>query len=110
MIEFSANLYSDVRIEDTGETLKELLNGGQGIFIVFAMGGDFTPQGVFATPVQLSYLFDGERFIGRLPELQISSSVFEMFGENYTGCSTDSLSRLCDDRYAVAVMDVEKVS
>ena len=100
----------DLRIEDTGKTLKELLNGEQGIFIVFAIGGDFTPQGDFATPVQLSYLFDGEKFIGRLPELQISSSVFEMFGENYSGCSTDSLSRLCDDRYVVAVMDVEKMN
>jgi len=100
----------DLRIEDTGKTLKELLNGEQGIFIVFAIGGDFTPQGDFASPVQLSYLFDGEKFIGRLPELQISSSVFDMFGENYVGCSTDSLSTLYDARHAVAVMNVEKMS
>jgi PmbA protein len=55
-------------------------------------------------------VFDGEKLIGRLPELQISSTVFDMFGENYVGCSTDSFSRLGDARYVVAVMDVEKMN
>ena len=100
---------ASLRIEDTGHTLKELLAGEPGVLVVFAMGGDFTPGGDFATPVQLSYLHDGEEFIGRLPELRISSNVFSMFGEDFTGCSTDSLSSLTEDRCVVSVMEVERL-
>jgi PmbA protein len=99
---------ANLRIEATGQTLKELLAGEPGILVVFAMGGDFTPGGDFATPVQLSYLHDGEEFLGRLPELRISSNVFAMFGEDFSGCSTDSLSSLTEDRCVVSVMEVEK--
>jgi len=36
-------------------------------------GGDFTPDGGFAGPVQVSFLFDGERLIDKLPEFTVSS-------------------------------------
>ncbi len=100
---------SSLRIEDTGQTMKELLAGDPGILVVFAMGGDFTPGGDFAMPVQLSYLHDGEKLLGRLPELRISSNVFSMFGEDFSGCSTDSISALTEDRHVVSVMEVERL-
>jgi PmbA protein len=97
-----------LRIEDTGRTLAELLDGDQGILVAFSAGGDYTPEGRFATPVQLAFLHDGERLTGRLPGLNISSDVFSMFGSDYRGCSTDSISVMSEDRHVVMVMDVEK--
>jgi PmbA protein len=81
-------------IDSTGKTMKELLDGQKGILVWIASGGDFTPSGSFATPVQLSYLFDGERLLGRLPELNVSSHLYDMFGQDLIGVSTDSLTSL----------------
>ena len=67
-------------VKASDKTAKELLGGDKGIMVLMASGGDFTPQGDFATPVQLAYFFDGEKLLGRLPELQVSSNVFEMYG------------------------------
>jgi PmbA protein len=85
---------ANVVVDHTGQTMKELLDGRKGIFVLIASGGDFTPDGHFATPVQLAYLFDGERLLGRLPELSLSSHLDDMFGPGLVGVSTDSLTSL----------------
>ncbi|MCC6872345.1 MAG: hypothetical protein IT351_08205, partial [Candidatus Fermentibacter sp.] len=71
-------------------------------------GGDFTPEGAFATPVQLAMLHDGTRFVGRLPELRISSHLFRMFGDDWMGQSADDISAFSDSPSMVMRMDVEK--
>ena len=86
--------WSPIQIASTGKTMKELLNGEQGVLVWIAAGGDFTPDGHFATPVQLAYLFDGETLVGRLPELNVSSHLYDMFGKDFIGVSTDSLTSL----------------
>jgi PmbA protein len=80
-----------------------------GIFILIASGGDFTPDGHFASPVQLAFLFDGERFVGRLPELSISSSLQEMFGRNFAGVSRDDIFELENTKVTVMNMSVERL-
>lgn len=57
------------KIEESQKTLKELLSGEIGIFVMVSSSGDF------AAPVQCAFLFDGERLIGKLPELQLSSNI-----------------------------------
>lgn len=98
-----------LEVEDSGRTLRQLLGGSPGIFVLIASGGDYTPDGRFSTPVQLAMLHDGTRFVGRLPELQISSHLFTMFGEDFVGLSSDSLSKLYDDRCLVVNMEVGKL-
>lgn len=75
----------------TGKTVKELLDGRLGIILVSASGGDTSPSGHFATPVQYALLTDGEKMLGHLPEFQISGSIFDLFGKDYIGYSTDKL-------------------
>lgn len=77
------------KIEASDKTLKELLNGQLAVAVVIASGGDFTADGVFGTPVQLAFLSDGERLIGRLPELKLSGELYSMFGEDFIGKSKD---------------------
>lgn len=81
----------NLEIVPTGKSVKEMLNGRLGIILVAASGGDTSPNGHFATPVQYALLTDGEKMLGHLPEFQISGSIFDLFGKDYIGYSTDKL-------------------
>ncbi len=48
-------------------------------------GGDMTPEGHYATPVQMAYLVENGKLVGRLPELNISGNFFELLGKDYLG-------------------------
>lgn len=63
----------------------ETLQGKPAIFTLMASGGDFTADGSYATPVQVSFLFDGKRLIGKLPEFAMRSHLNRMLGEDYIG-------------------------
>ncbi len=79
-----------LNIASDGLTLKELLNGEPGIYVVIAAGGDFTSDGQFASPVQMAYLTDGERMLGRLPEFSVSGSLYDLFGKDFIGVTADT--------------------
>lgn len=74
-----------------------------------ASGGDFTPDGLYATPVQVAYLTDGEKLIGRLPELTIKGSVKDYFGKNFIGVSKDKCIYADNERMAVVNMEINKL-
>ena len=48
--------------------MKELLNGRLSVVPVRYSGGGFNEKGEYVMPVQMAYLCDGEKFLGRLPE------------------------------------------
>ena len=98
----------NLMIKESEKTAKELLKGEMGIFVMIASGGDFTPDGNFGTPVQLALLFDGERFIGRLPELNITASVFDMFGDSFVGVSRDDLLPMTNSKCLITKMKVSR--
>ena len=98
-----------VKIQPGKKTIKELLNGQMGILVMLAGGGDFTPDGKYASPVQLAYLTDGEKLIGRLPEFTIKSSIYDIFGKNFIGMSSDRLYTNNNDRMLVTKMDIEQL-
>jgi len=77
-------------IASSGRTLKELLQGETGIYVVVTAGGDFTSEGLYAAPVQMAMLTDGERMIGRLPAFSISGSIYDMFGHDFVGVASDT--------------------
>lgn len=93
-------------IKKSNKSLKELLGGQLGILILIAGGGDFTPQGDYATPVQLAMLTDGQRLLGRLPEFNLSSQVFDMFGEGFRGVTSDTFFPFSTNELAVLEMNI----
>ncbi len=101
--------FQNPKVKESDKTAKELLGGDKGILVLMASGGDFTPKGDFATPVQLAYFFDGEKLIGRLPELQLSSNVFEMYGNNYRGVSKNVVWPLGGIKSMILDMKVSKI-
>ena len=78
-----------LQFKTSGKTLKELLGGKLGILIDTASGGDFTATGDYASPVQVAYLTDGEKLMGKLPEFNISGNIFDILGDGYIGYSKD---------------------
>ncbi|MEW6711751.1 MAG: metallopeptidase TldD-related protein, partial [Candidatus Riflebacteria bacterium] len=99
----------NLEINHSEKTLKELLGGRHGILVAIASGGDFTSDGQFASPVQVAYLTDGENLLGRLPELTISGSIFDFFGENLIGVSSDKIYCAGNERLAVVKLDCKRL-
>ncbi|HZW49786.1 MAG TPA: metallopeptidase TldD-related protein, partial [Bacillota bacterium] len=96
-------------VKATEKTLKELLGGQPAIFIASSFGGDFTPEGNYAAPVQVGMLFDGNRLVGRLPEFQISSTLYNMFGDAFIGVSNDKYLSLNEERSLVMEFNISKL-
>ena len=65
--------------------IKHALGGKPAVLVLLSAGGDFTPDGSFAAPVQVSFLFDGEHILGKLPEFTMRSHLNKMLGEDYMG-------------------------
>lgn len=79
----------NVRLERSGKTVKELLNGRYAIIPVMAYGGGFNEKGEYTMPVHSSLLFDGERILGKLPPFTIVTNLFDMFGKDFIGVASD---------------------
>ncbi len=73
-------------IRPTARNLAELVPG-KSIQIIFSSGGDTTPDGRFATPVQCAFLMEDGKPVGRLPELVVSGSFFDLLGKDWLGAS-----------------------
>ena len=97
----------NLKVKTSDKNLKELLNGELGVLVLIASGGDFTQEGVFGTPVQLAFLTDGEKLLGRFPELKVSGELYSMFGEDYIGKSKDKA--LLGQRSLVFNLDVDYI-
>lgn len=94
-------------VKSSDKTLKKLLDGQLGVVVIIASGGDFTQEGVFGTPVQLAFLTDGEKLLGRLPELTISGELYSMFGDDFVGKSQDK--GLLGNKTMVFNLDVDYI-
>lgn len=73
-----------LRITQT-HSYAELLGDRSFILIDVASGGDMTPAGDFATPVQTAYLCRDGLPVGRLPEFSFRGSVFDLLGGGFLG-------------------------
>ena len=101
--------YGSIGVQPGDKTIKELLGGRKAVYVVFASGGDFTSQGEYASPVQSAFLFDGTSLLGRLPQLSIRSNVFDMFGKDFIGVSSDGNNPHCPYKYLAIDMNVSSI-
>ena len=91
--------------EPTAKSLKELVPG-KAVLVVVAAGGDATPEGHFATPVQMAYLMENGELVGRLPDITISGDFFDLLGKDYVGTSHDD--PIEGFNFSAFEMDVDK--
>ena len=92
-------------VKETAKTLKELVPG-KAVLVAVASGGDATPDGHFATPVQMAYLIENGELVGRLPDISVSGNFFDMFGKDYIGTVHDD--PLKGAMLSAVTMDVTK--
>ncbi len=95
-----------VWLKDSGKTYAELVDGKEWINAVLISGGDCTNEGDFSSPVQIAYLMKGTEYIGRLPEFNVSGNIYDLFGEDYVGTSSDRA--LFGDRVSLFYAKVSK--
>lgn len=82
----------NVSVKKSDKNFVELVEDELVIFPVFASGGDCTNDGDFATPVQMAYLMQNGKYIGKLPEFSVSGNIYEMFGDDFIGVSKDKFA------------------
>lgn len=91
----------------TADDIREIVPG-KAVYVMSASGGDYTPSGHFATPVQMAYLVEDGKLVGRLPELNISGDFFDILGKNYLGAIPNTLVNCCPDSLMVTKLQVTK--
>lgn len=91
--------------DPTAAHLRELAPG-KAVYVVLASGGDTTPDGHFATPVQMAYLMENGKLVGRLPELNIGGNFFDLLGKDFLGAVQDE--PMHGDLLCAVTMDVTK--
>lgn len=78
-----------ISINLSDKNLNELIGDEPAILCLFTEGGDCTNEGDFATPVQMAFLYQNGKYLGRLPEFSLSGNIYDMFGDDYIGYSKD---------------------
>ena len=91
--------------EPTAKDLKELVPG-KAVVVLIAEGGDATPEGHYASPVQMAYLMENGELVGRLPDIAVSGDFFDLLGKDYVGTVHDD--PIEGYNFSAFVMDVEK--
>ena len=79
------NGWVNFKISSLQKSPKEILNGRLAVLPVQFSGGGFSDTGEYAMPVQMAYLTDGEKILGRVPQFTMRSSMFDMFGKDFIG-------------------------
>ncbi|MDE7440188.1 MAG: hypothetical protein K2N23_06755 [Clostridia bacterium] len=95
------------KMERTGK-LKDLVKG-KAIYVLITSGGDMTPDGSVGLPVQLAYLYDNGKLVGRLPEFGVNGNIFDVLGKDFIGVSRDEVFDFADDDVLVAKFNVNNV-
>ncbi len=74
-----------LRFATDTKDIKKTLGDKPAVLVIVSGGGEFTADGKYGAPVQCSYLFDGKKLLGRLPEFTLQSEFFDMLGKDYIG-------------------------
>lgn len=100
---------TNIHFESDATDLKSKLQGKPALVVMISSGGDFTPDGDYAAPVQVGFLFDGEKLVGKLPEFSIRSSLFKALGDDYVGTFDNQYFYTGDIESQILVTEMEIV-
>ncbi|MCM1440839.1 MAG: metallopeptidase TldD-related protein [Roseburia sp.] len=95
------------KVERT-DSLENLVKG-KAIFVYVTSGGDMTPDGTVGLPVQVAYLYDNGKLVGRLPEFGINGNLFDFLGKDFIGVARNDIFDFCEDDVLVAKFNVNNV-
>ncbi len=99
--------FRGIELSSHGQKLSEVLSG-KAIYISVASGGDMTPDGKFATPIMLAYLYEDGKLLGRLPGFGISANIFDFLGKDLIAVAKNDIFTYADENVIVAYFDIDK--
>lgn len=99
--------FQGFKIQET-DSLKNLVKG-KAIYVFITSGGDMTPDGTVGLPVQLAYLYDNGKLVGRLPEFGIQGNLYDFLGKDFIGVARDETFEFGDDSVLVAKFKINGV-
>jgi PmbA protein len=73
----------------------DVINGEYVILPIMAEGGDFLPNGNYSQPVQLAFVFQNGKFIGKAPQMSITGNYLDGFNQDLRAfCKNDMWENL----------------
>lgn len=99
--------FSGIELSSGGEKLSEVFRG-RAIYIAEISGGDMTPDGKFATPVMLAYLYDNGKLAGTLPEFGISANIYDFLGKDLIAIAKNDIFSYKEEDVIVAGFNIDK--
>ena len=87
-------------VEATADTLSRLIRG-KAIYLSASGGGDMTPSGEISLPVQVSYLYEDGKLLGKLPEFALSFNMFDALGKDFIGVTEKGIFSFGRQKYLV---------
>lgn len=76
------------------------------LVVFVATGGDTNDLGEFSTPVQIGYVFEKGRLIGRAPQLTVKSSITDYLGKNLVEICSDGVNAFSPSASVVSEMEI----
>lgn len=98
-----------IRASVTAKSLNDIIGNDKAILIVEASGGDMTTSGDWATPVQMSFLIEGGKLVGKLPPLNATANLFDLLGKDYLGTTESAFLNTQNMQYMVANVNITKI-
>lgn len=99
--------FSSGYIKPTEKSVRAVTSD-KAVLLMVASGGDMTPLGHFATPVQLAFLVENGEIKGRLPDIGVSGEYFELLGRDYLGAADKAFFPSLSKTYMACRMKVTK--
>lgn len=87
-------------VEKTADDLAQLVKG-KAVYLCVSSGGDMTPSGDISMPILVPYLYEDGKLLGKLPELTVSTNLYDAFGKDFVGVCENGLFRYGKRKYFV---------
>ena len=99
-----------LKIQTDTDDLDAVLGGKPAILVLISSGGDFTPDGDYAAPIQVSFLYKDGKITGKLPEFSVRSNLYRALGDDYLGTFDNKTFYIGDinSQLLVTEMDIVK--
>ena len=95
--------------KNTHENLHDIIGDGKAILIVDASGGDMTSSGDYATPIQVPFLVENGKLVGKLPPLNLTGNMMNYLNEGFMGATENGFIQSEQTQYVVAKMHISKI-
>lgn len=83
--------FNTLLLEPGKKTIAELTAEVPAVMPYLISGGEFLDDGSYSTPVQLGFLVEKGRIVGRLPQFGLSTSLTDALGSDFIAVSSDPL-------------------